>query len=326
MLDLFSSVMTYDDAFQLTNWAISNGCTLDSVKVAIHDTYGGYGLFNTISTSSVHNDNERTFLFIPNPLIISVDLITEEAEEAEELADILNALPPTPTLEPIITVFLLYHKNLHRLGISPKWGTYIDHLPKSSQSPITWNPEELDFLVQSSNSISRVVPAKLAFFKSIYETLQNVEGWFQSITWEEYLLAESWVSSRTIGCPRTNSHLLVPILDMVNHSRPRNAYWEVTDEGIELRMEPVDIADGEEITISYDLDRGTGERLYRYGFIEDTGLGELSKHITLFGPLPALFPGGYIFRLPLKSVQNSFLDLSFLTYENWYHSIFIFIF
>jgi len=46
---------------------------------------------------------------------------------------------------------------------------------------------------------------------------------------------------------------------MANHSASRNAAWEVTSEGIELRREPVDIAAGEEISISYDLDRGTGE-------------------------------------------------------------------
>ena len=310
----------HDDLLQLAIWAIAKGCVFNSLKVCAHEQHGGYGLFNTTSTLATDDDDRRTCLFIPNSLIISIDSISKAAEESEELADTLNKLPSIPTLEPMITIFLLYQVNLQRHRIPTTWSKYIDYLPKASLLPITWNPQELDFLVQSQSSISNAVPAKLAFLKSIYDTLHPREGWFQSISWEDFLLAESWVSSRTIECPRTNTPVLVPVLDMANHSSSRNAAWEITDEGIELIREPVDISAGEEITISYDLDRGTGERLYRYGFIEDMNLGISSKEIMLFGLLAPRVSGGNVFRLTLDSVKDSFRDLSFLTYENWYHT------
>jgi hypothetical protein len=307
-----------DDAVTLTSWAIHHGCTFHYLQISIHEEYGGYGLFNSTSTTAADDDIVRAALFIPNSLIISIDLISEAAEESEELADVLNVLPPLQNLEPIITVFLLYQVYLQRHGIPSKWSIYIDHLPKSSLLPMTWNKNEINFLIQSSTSISRAVPAKLAFLKSIYETLKVSSEWFQSITWNDYILAESWVSSRTVECPRTSTPLLIPILDMANHSTSRNAAWEVTDGGIELRREPVDIAAGEELTISYDLDRGTGERLYRYGFLEEAYLNVPTKEITLLDPSPPRLPGGNVYRINLNSVRGGFSNLSFLTYENWY--------
>lgn len=307
-----------NDTITLTNWAIHHGCTFRSLKISIHDEYGGYGLFNSTSTTATYDDIARTALFIPNSLIISIELISEAAEESEELADVLNVLPPLQNLEPIITVFLLYQVYLQRRNIPSIWSACIDHLPKSSLLPITWNETELNFLEESSISISRAVLAKQAFLKSIYATLTESSEWFQSITWNDYLLAESWVLSRTIECPRTNSPLLVPILDMANHCVSRNAAWEVTDDGIELRREPVDIAASEEITILYDLDRGTGERLYRYGFIENTDLTVPTKEITLLDPWPTKVPGANVYRISLTCIRGGFSDLSFLTYKNWY--------
>jgi hypothetical protein len=111
---------------------------------------------------------------------------------------------------------------------------------------------------------------------------------------------------------------------MANHSPLRNAAWEVTSltnecGGIELIREPVDIYREEEICISYDLDRGSGERLYRYGFFEDASETAVSKGITLFASIPETrIPGGNVFRISLSDVRDRFNNLSFLTYENWY--------
>jgi hypothetical protein len=303
---------------RLTAWALEQGCSFYSSNVAIHPSYGGYGLFNSVSTNATyHNDSERVAVCIPNSLIISIDTISEEANESDELADVLNSLPPIPTLEPILTIFLLYQLFLRRTGKQNKWSTYIDHLPKSTLLPITWNDSEIEFLVQSNSTISRAVVAKLSSLERIYVHLRDMPGWLEHISKDDYILAESWVASRTIGDPRTDTPILVPILDMANHSQNRTAAWEVTDDGIELRREPGSIAAGQELTISYDLDRGTGERLYRYGFIEDPNVQICTKGFTLFGPVSSAVPGGHIFQFTFASVQNSFRDLSFLTYENW---------
>jgi hypothetical protein len=255
-------------------------------------------------------------------LIISIELIAEAADESEELADILNSLNdiPTSSVEHLVAIFLLYQVHLTRTGNSSHWSTYIDNLPKSSLVPIAWNSHELSLLSFSGISISRAVHAKLRSLRAMYDILHGQPGWFQSILWEDYLLAQCWVSSRTIEHPETNQPILVPILDMANHSPLRNAAWEVTENGIEVRREPVAIAADEELTISYDLDRGTGERLYRYGFLEDPSESAMTKSITLLTltSIPhGTKPG--IFTIPLSVIRDSFQDLSFLTYSNWYY-------
>lgn len=311
-----------DSAEGLLNWALDHQCIFKELTIASHPSYNGYGLFNTAFSAATDNDSKRTALFVPNKLIISIDLISEAADESEELADILNALPELPNLEPIIAIFLLYQVYLKRVKRHSQWSSYIEHLPKSSLLPILWNNQEIDFLAQTAVSISHAVLAKLSYLKSIYEGLQRLPGWFQSISWYDFLLGVSWVSSRTIECPRTKTPLLVPILDMANHTSARTAAWEITDVGIELRREPTEIAAREELTISYDLDRGTGERLYRYGFIEDTGTDVVSTEFTLLDPSPPRIRGGNLFRISLVSLRDSFRDLSFLAYENWYFRLF----
>lgn len=305
---------------RLNTWALENGCAFHCLKVSPHPQYGGYGLFNTASTLCSEDEFTRLALRIPNSLIISIDSISEEANDSNELAEILNSLPAIPTLEPIITIFLCYQVSLLRMGQRTKWSEYISSLPKDTCLPVTWNPQEIAFLSRCGTSISKAVPAKLSYLQQIYDTLQSEvqESWFQEITFQDYVLYDSWVSSRTIESPTTQQPLLVPLLDMANHSPLRNTAWEITpDGGIELRREPIDIMDGEEVCISYDVDRGTGERLYRYGFFEDQSESALSKCVTLFSPKEPRVQGGNILRLPLSSVVDSFRDLLFLSYENW---------
>jgi hypothetical protein len=305
-----------DDVSRLASWAKDHGCVFRFLKVASHPLRGGYGLFNSSATAG--SDDDSLALVVPSSLIISIGLVSEAAQESEELAAVLSSLPDIPTLEPILAIFLLYQLYLRRLNVPSKWTTYLDFLPKSMLLPITWNEQEIDLLVRSSTSISQAVLSKLAFLKSLYTSLQQVPGWFQSISWDDFILAESWVSSRTIESPRTKEPLLVPILDMANHSTSRNAAWKVMDKGIELRREPLNISVNEEVTISYDWDRGTGERLYRYGFIEDLNSNVPSKAMTLFDlSSPPRVRGGNVFRITLASVEDRFTDLSFLSYENW---------
>jgi len=301
----------------LTNWAKHHGCTFHSVHISNHPQYGDLGIFNTKHTFA-SNQDEHLAIFVPYAIIISSDVVSEEAQHDKELQNVLNALPDTPTVEPILSVFLLYHLYLLRSGGTSKWSVYIENLPKTSLRPIHWNQEEIVVLQLAGTSISRAILAKLSFLKTYYDALRQVDGWFQTITWDDYLLAESWVSSRTLSCPRNDKPILVPILDLVNHSSVRNAAWEMTLEGVELIREPVDIPAGGEVAIAYDLDRGTGERLYRYGFIEDESYDCISKEVVLFDVSPSRVFGGNVVRLRLEVVKGGFSDLSFLNYENWY--------
>jgi hypothetical protein len=306
----------------LVKWALENGCIFNCAKICLHPVYGGLGLFNSKDTAP--HDAERTAIFIPNSLIITFKSIEELSNESDQLADVFNALlPVTASGEHSLAIFLLYQVHLDRAGTPGKWSTYVNNLPKSSLAPYTWNDQEIEFLFQSFSSISRAVPAKVASTKSIYESVHQIPGWFQSVSWQDYLLAVFWVSSRALESPgKTDQAMLVPILDMANHSRARNAAWEVTDKGIELRREPVEVAADEEIVISYDVLRGTGERVYRYGFIEDLSPLAVTNELTLLTPDPPMILGGTrcdAFILMASSVRDAFRDLSFFTYANWYH-------
>jgi hypothetical protein len=309
-----------ENCSRLFNWAVRNGCTFQSLTISPHPHYGGLGLFNTTTTSPSSNDPSHLALSIPTSLIISIDTISNEANHSEDLAKVLNSLPELPTMEPIIAIFLCYQLSLLRTEKPSKWTDYIACLPQKTNLPTTWSTKELHFLIQSNSTISNPVKSKISFSTQIHSHLQQhspPNSWFHEISLQDYLLSESWVSSRTIE--NTQSPILVPILDLANHRPDRNAAWEITPQGIELIREPVEITEGEEICISYDLGRGTGERLYRYGFLEDWREDSVAREVTLFDLVGgSRVQGGNVFRIGIVDVIGSFKDLSFLTYENWY--------
>jgi hypothetical protein len=322
-----STPKTEDDeqkCTRLTTWAISQGCTLHSLTLRPHPHYPGLGLFNSTHSSCSTSPSSRLALTIPSSLIISLDTISEAANESDELAEVLNGLPELPSLEPIITVFLCWQIYLLRRGEKTTWSEYVEYLPRQMLLPITWTEKEVEFLEKCETSISHAVPQKLSFLHKIYNSLQQQSsspggGWFQYISMEDFILAESWVSSRTIESPLTQTPMLVPLLDQANHSPLRNAAWEVLPSGeVALIREPVDFEPGEEICISYDLERGTGERVYRYGFVEDARDDVVSRGVTLFARGEGRVQGGNVFRFSSDNVRDGFKDLSFLTYENWY--------
>src|SRR5271170_509861 len=78
--------MTDDESLTLTTWAITHGCTFHSLEVSPHPLYGGHGLFNSTSTTATKDENERTALFIPNSLIISMDLISESGGRVRRIS------------------------------------------------------------------------------------------------------------------------------------------------------------------------------------------------------------------------------------------------
>jgi hypothetical protein len=304
----------------LIDWATSHGCTFNSATVVPHGAFPGHGLFNTVSTPADQSDPSRLALFVPDSLIISLRRIHAEYELSDELAEVISAIGDFATLEPTITVFLLWQVYLARKGTPGKWATYVEYLPRKTMLPITWNDAELLFLSNHETTISRPVGGKVAALRKLYDRIRSEtgEGWFQSISWEDFILAESWVSSRGIEDPESETPMLVPVFDMANHAASRNCAWEITEHGLELRREPVPIAKDEELNIWYDVERGTGERLHRYGFVADLNPEKCSDSIVFPASLrPKLFLG-HIFRIPYSAVQRSFRDLSFLTYENWF--------
>jgi hypothetical protein len=64
---------------------------------------------------------------------------------------------------------------------------------------------------------------------------------------------------------------MVPCLDIVNHARDANAYYEQTSNGdAVLLLRPNEKAEsGEEITISYGSSKSAAEMLFSYGFVDE---------------------------------------------------------
>ena len=300
----------------LLPWATQHGAHIQNVTIRRHPTHG-QGLYKPSSSPNSSNNDDKARVFIPTSLIISLDLIFRYTEEQQELSEVIERLLRLPTLEPILTLFLLWNIHLERAGRGSKFGTYATRLPRETWLPITWSEREISLLGSMDLSISHAVSEKRAFLHRLWERLREGGGWFANVTREEYILAESWVSSRTLEDVVEGGHILVPIIDFANHSSRPNARWFIHDgrdmegaSGVELIVDP-DVKNGEEICIAYDVYRGSGEQLYRYGFIEDMSVEKMSKEVIVVDD-------GVVFRIGEGSVNDGFCDLGFLTYRNWY--------
>lgn len=86
---------------------------------------------------------------------------------------------------------------------------------------------------------------------------------------KDWFLVDSWFRSRALELPRSGLSL-VPCLDMANHHRDANSYYEETMQGevLLLRRPGVALQTGEEVTINYGSEKPAAEMLFTYGFID----------------------------------------------------------
>jgi hypothetical protein len=309
----------------LIQWAKLRGAVFHDSTITRHPP-GGRGLFNTKAITGEDAQNQ-TALFVPKSLFITLGTVAEAANEYPELNIILDAFGTVEMSvrdhSPMLTIFLLHQVYLQKHNKPSKWAIYLHFLPRFTFHPITWNEQELEVLRIANLSISHKVPHKISQVRSLYLLFKSWNrfkpvDWFENVTWDQFALVESWVTTRAFRDPKTKEPFLVPILDMANHSSNPNATIEHTKEGIELRRENVDIASGAELTVSYgfSLSQDTGEMLYRYGFIADPSpipsnamdmrwkIGQISTEKDHF------------FRV-WPSMHKRFHDLPFFTFENW---------
>lgn len=286
---------------QLLAWAVSHGAHLNNIE--IRSTAHGKGLFARFTAPG------KPSLSIPNSLVISLDRIAEETDGDTGFWDVINRLPESlPTLDIIRTIFLLYQEYLRRDGRADKWGIYLESLPRETLLPIAWSAEEVALLHELAVSIAHPVESKISYMRELWSRLVAGGGWFASVTWEDHVLAASWVSSRTFG-KKDVEHVLAPVIDMANHSSEPNANWIIDSDGMQLVLLH-DVKEGEEICISYDEGRGVAERVYKYGFIEDRDLRGTSKEVSL------VTQRGGTFRVREKCIRNGEYD--FCMSDDWY--------
>jgi hypothetical protein len=118
--------------------------------------------------------------------------------------------------------------------------------------------------------------ALLREFEALREMTTSI-AWCQKCWWEqETLVFTNWIfldalfRSRCLEFPNFGE-VLVPALDMANHSADANAFYEPTASGgISLLLKPnVELVAGSEVTISYGESKTEAEMLFSYGFIDE---------------------------------------------------------
>lgn len=127
------------------------------------------------------------------------------------------------------------------------------------------------------------VDAKLASLDQEFESVRLLSSelpYWQAYLWEreaakveDWALLDAWYRSRCLELPQSG-HSMVPCLDLANHSREPNAFYDQTGGGDAVLLpRPGGVTDGGgEITISYGGSKSAAEMLFSYGFIDENSI------------------------------------------------------
>ncbi|GAO47452.1 SET domain-containing protein [Saitoella complicata NRRL Y-17804] len=223
---------------------------------------------------------DAPLLTVPADYVISHETIAEYAQEhMEECAAFVQAIETLPIELPIhprlmVTLFLLSipHLEIPQGTSRPRgefYRAFYDALPKKIPLPSTWTETEREII--QGTSIANATQPRQFRNKFIHGALRASEfapSWVKNLSLEQYVLADTWYTSRCL-----DGSIMVPILDFANHSSKANARWERNEAGDMMLVLRDDLAEvvkeGDEITISYGEEKGSGELLFTYGFLEE---------------------------------------------------------
>ncbi|KAA8565255.1 hypothetical protein EYC84_010981 [Monilinia fructicola] len=166
-------------------------------------------------------------------------------------------------------------------GVSHPWSEYVKFLPKMVPVPTMWNEQEIELL--AGTSLEHVIQAKMSNLTREFEDLREktigipwchscwwgLSGSFLSLELSDWVRLDAWYRSRSLELPDAGE-VMIPCLDMANHSSTANAYWEQTSKGdasLILKLN-LHLRQGSEITISYGNSKSDAENLFQYGFID----------------------------------------------------------
>jgi hypothetical protein len=149
-------------------------------------------------------------------------------------------------------------------------------LPSTAPIPTLWSDEEKILL--SGTSLESAVSAKLAALNAEFEALQEVSSkisrwnemfWTGDVGFSDWVLLDALYRSRCLELPRSGISM-VPCIDMVNHSTLPTAYYdENSNHEVNLLVRPdVELAMGDEVTITYGEAKSGAEMLFSYGFFD----------------------------------------------------------
>ncbi|QSZ33073.1 hypothetical protein DSL72_002658 [Monilinia vaccinii-corymbosi] len=166
------------------------------------------------------------------------------------------------------------------VGVRNPWSVYVRYFPEKVPVPTMWKDQERMLL--AGTSLEHVIEAKMSTLTREFEELREKTigiPWCHSCWWglsgslslefSDWVLLDAWFRSRSLELSN-NEQVLVPCLDMANHSSAANAYWEEISNGdvsLVLKMN-LHMAEGSEVTINYGESRSDAENLFQYGFID----------------------------------------------------------
>jgi len=158
---------------------------------------------------------------------------------------------------------------------------YVKLLPESVLLPTFYTDEEKDLLV--GTSLEAAIDQKLRSLENEFEELreftQNIpwcqEFWWDEdsgrLTFEDWMLVDALYRSRALDLPGAG-HAMVPCMDMANHASGNDvtALYEIDEDGCAIlqRRPGRELANGEEVTITYGDEKGASEMIFSYGFLE----------------------------------------------------------
>ncbi|XVE68115.1 hypothetical protein DITRI_Ditri09bG0043600 [Diplodiscus trichospermus] len=207
-------------------------------------------------------------LEIPNRFWINPDAVA-----ASEIGSVCSELKPWVS----VALFLIREK----LREDSKWRVYLDILPESTDSTVSWSDEELGEL-QGTQLLSTTLGVKeyvqSEFLKVEEEIiLPNKQLFPAPITLDDFFWAFGILRSRAFSRLRGQNLVLIPLADLINHSPSitmEDYAWEIKGAGLFSRdllfslRSPVSVKAGEQVFIQYDLNKSNAELALDYGFIE----------------------------------------------------------
>ncbi|ROV89070.1 hypothetical protein VPNG_10069 [Cytospora leucostoma] len=236
-------------------------------------------------------------LTVPPGLVLSAEAVQEYAKEDRNFSQLLQACghksPRHDILLFLLVQLVLDPRPNDRVCLSTPWTEYVRLLDGEVPVPTLWKERERRLL--QGTSLETALNAKMMALAHEFDELRekssdlafwNVAFWDSGLVHlTDWYLVDAWYRSRVLELPRSGPSL-VPCIDMANHSKDANAYYEQNsrDEVLLLLLSGSDVKEGDEVTISYGSGKSAAEMLFSYGFI-DSSLTTRSIRLPL-SPMP----------------------------------------
>lgn len=280
-------------------WAESRGASFSGVDArasgfgcgvfAVGDSGGERRIVDAVwnalrRTVGVDFRRERTLLKVPDAFLVNARTATADPTLGETYEALLRdgiLDERTATM-----VFLVMER---RKGEASPWKEYLESLPRKYDAPMNFSAEELDRELKGTTVYDAVAVQKVklgdTFERSVRPAVRALSAKDASldalpeVSRAEFEWAFQTYWTRALAIPVNGEIVesIVPVIDMVNHSRRgANARWERVGDAVAL-VTKERLKDGEEIFIDYG-DTSVDALFFTHGFVpedDDTSQDEL---------------------------------------------------